>query len=183
MLEQIQEEAKEITRQLLEKANLKAGDIMVVGCSTSEIAAHDIGSHSSQEIGQAVFKGIQTELKKAGVYLAAQCCEHLNRVIIIEEEAAVKYGLEMVNAVPQPKAGGSFGTAAYQGFVHPTAVENVQAHAGIDIGDTLIGMHLRKVAVPVRLEKQSLGQAHVVCARTRRKFVGGERTHYDPQLL
>lgn len=183
MLERYKEEAREITKQLLLKAGLKAGDIMVVGCSSSEIAAHEIGSHSSEEIGAAVFEGIHEELDKAGVYLAAQCCEHLNRTIIIEEEAALKYHLEMVNVIPKPKAGGSFGTAVYHGLKTPVAVEEVQAHAGIDIGDTLIGMHLRKVAVPVRIAKDKLGAAHVVCARTRLKFVGGERAHYNEELM
>jgi uncharacterized protein (TIGR01440 family) len=114
--------------------------------------------------------------------LAAQCCEHLNRAIILEEAAAEKYRLPIVNAVPQPKAGGSFATAAYRAFEHPVAVESVQAHAGMDIGDTLIGMHLRPVAVPVRLDVKKIGEANLVCARTRPKYIGGERAHYDPEL-
>ncbi len=177
------EEAKAVVRELLEAANLEQGDLMVVGCSTSEITRHKIGSCSSEEIGKEVFEGIHEELKANGIYLAAQCCEHLNRSIIMEKEAAKAYGLECVNVVPQPKAGGSFATAAYQGFEHPVAVEEVKAHAGIDIGDTLIGMHLRKVAVPVRISTQKIGEAHVVCARTRLKFVGGERAHYDQTLM
>ena len=183
MLDKIREEAAETARELLDKANLKKGDLVVVGCSTSEITAHKIGSYSNAEIGTAVFEGIYGELKKRGIYLAAQCCEHLNRALIVEEEAAQAYGLERVNVVPHPKAGGSFGTAAYHGFAHPTAVEEVKAQAGIDIGDTLIGMHLKKVAVPVRIERKTIGEAHVVCARTRLKFVGGERAHYDENLL
>lgn len=183
MLEQIKKEAAQVTKQLLEAAKLKAGDIMVVGCSTSEIAKHNIGSHSSKEIGQAVFDGLYEVLKAEDIYLAAQCCEHLNRAVILEEAAAVKYGLEMVNVVPQPKAGGSFGTAVYHGLEYAVAVEEVKAHAGIDIGDTLIGMHLRKVAVPVRINQKTIGAAHVVCARTRLKFVGGERANYNDELL
>lgn len=183
MLNQVKAEAKEITVQLLEKTKLRAGEIMVIGCSTSEIAAHDIGSHSSAEIGRAVFEGIYEELQKREIYLAAQCCEHLNRAIIIEEKAAEKYGLEMVNVVPQPKAGGSFATAAYTGLDNAVAVEEVCAHAGIDIGDTLIGMHLKRVAVPVRIDKMELGAARVVCARTRPKFIGGERAGYNEKFL
>ena len=115
-----------------------------------------------------------------GIYLAAQCCEHLNRAIIIEQEA-VPFA-EIVNVVPQPKAGGSFGTTAYKTFAHPVAVEEIKADAGIDIGDTLIGMHLKKVAVPVRLEHHEIGSAHIVAARVRPKYIGGERAHYDTTL-
>ncbi len=183
MYEEYREQAARAARELLETANLKKGDILVVGCSTSEITAHRIGSFSNEEIGEAVFSGIYEETQKAGVYLAAQCCEHLNRSLILEEEAAQKYGLELVNVVPQPKAGGSFATAAYRGFMHPAAVEEIRAHAGMDIGDTLIGMHLRRVAVPVRISQKAIGDARVVCARTRLKFVGGERAHYDKELM
>lgn len=183
MYEEYREQAAGAARELLEAANLRKGDILVVGCSTSEITAHRIGSFSNEEIGEAVFHGIYEETRKAGVYLAAQCCEHLNRSLILEEEAAEKYGLELVNVVPQPKAGGSFATAAYRGFEHPVAVEEIRAHAGMDIGDTLIGMHLRRVAVPVRISRSSIGDARVVCARTRLKFVGGERAHYDKALM
>ena len=183
MLNEIKEQARAAARQLLAAANLKKGDLVVVGCSSSEIGAQKIGTCSSAEIGQAVFQGIQEELKKEGLYLAAQCCEHLNRALIVEEEAAERYRLERVNVIPQLKAGGSFATAAYAGFEHPVAVEELRAHAGMDIGDTLIGMHLRKVAVPVRIEQKSIGSARVVCARTRLKFVGGERAHYDKSLL
>lgn len=181
--EEIREQAAGAARELLETAKLKKGEILVVGCSSSEITAHRIGSCSSEEIGKAVFEGIHEVVQEQGIYLAAQCCEHLNRSLIIEQEAARTYGLECVNVVPQPKAGGSFATAAYRGMEHPAAVEEVRAHAGIDIGDTLIGMHLRKVAVPVRIAQKSIGEAHVVCARTRLKCVGGERAHYDSELM
>ena len=183
MLKEYKKEAYDTVQELLSAANLEEGDILVAGCSTSEISAYKIGSHSSVEIGKAVFEGIYEAVKEQGVYLAAQCCEHLNRSLILEKEAAVAYGLECVNVVPQPKAGGAFATAAYQGFAHPVAVEGIQAHAGVDIGDTLIGMHLRRVAVPVRISRKTIGEAHVVCARTRLKFVGGERACYDAKLL
>ena len=165
-LEELRQEVRIAAEELLSAANMKPGQILVVGCSSSEIASHKIGSYSS------------AVTKSQGLYLAAQCCEHLNRALIVEEEAAEKYGLEMVNVVPQLKAGGSFATAAYAGFEHPTAVERIQAHAGIDIGDTFIGMHLRPVAVPVRTSIRAIGGAHVTCARTRLKYIGGERAHY-----
>ena len=181
MLEQIRQEARQAAQQICQAAKLQKGQILVVGCSSSEIAAHTIGCYSSKEVGEAVFNALYKVTRKHGLYLAAQCCEHLNRAIIIEEEAALKYGLEMVNVKPQLKAGGSFSTAAWNGFASPCAVERIQAHAGIDIGDTLIGMHLRPVAVPVRTEVRSIGSAHVVCARTRLKYIGGERAAYQAQ--
>ena len=167
MLEFIKTQTRQAAEQFLEKAGLKRGQILVVGCSSSEVGSFQIGSHSSQEIGQAVFQTLQEVLAPNGIYLAAQCCEHLNRAIIIEEAAAEKYGYEPVNVVPQLKAGGSFATAAYQGFERPVAVEHIKAHGGMDIGDTLIGMHLKDVAVPVRIETNEIGGARVVCARTR----------------
>lgn len=178
-LDVIASEATEIAEELIETASMKEGQILVIGCSSSEIAAHAIGCYSSKEVGQTVFNALYKVARKHGIYLAAQCCEHLNRALIIEEEAAVRYGLEMVNVKPQLKAGGSFSTAAWNGFTSPCAVEKIQAHAGIDIGDTLIGMHLRSVAVPVRTKKNSIGSAHVVCARTRLKYIGGERAVYQ----
>ena len=178
-LKTIKEQAQKVVEELLEAAKMREGQILVVGCSSSEIAAHAIGCYSSSEVGQAVFTALSHVTKKHGLYLAAQCCEHLNRALIIEEECAEKYGLEMVNVKPQLKAGGSFSTAAWSGFEHPCAVEFIKAHAGIDIGDTLIGMHLRHVAVPVRTTIKSIGSAHVVCARTRLKYIGGERAAYQ----
>ena len=90
---------------------------------------------------------------------------------------------DIVNVVPQPKAGGSFATAAYAAFSDPVAVEHIRADAGMDIGDTLIGMHLKEVAVPVRLSVKTVGEAPLVCARTRPKFIGGCRAVYDEHLL
>ena len=178
MLEEIREQTKAIVREVLECAGMKPGQILVVGCSSSEVTAHKIGSFSNGEIGETIWRAVYEEVEPLSVYLAAQCCEHLNRAIILEEKAAIAYGLPMVNVVPQLKAGGSFATAAYGGLMVPVAVEQIQAHAGIDIGDTLIGMHLRPVAVPVRTKVNQIGQAHVVCARTRLKMIGGERAKY-----
>lgn len=183
MFEEIAQQAKTAVTELLEVAKLKEGDIFVVGCSSSEVGGHKIGSFSSVDIANAIFGAVYPVLKEKKIFLAAQCCEHLNRAIILERAAAEKYGLPVVNAVPQPKAGGSFATAAYHAFEHPAAVEHVQAQAGMDIGDTLIGMHLQPVAVPVRISLKKVGEANLVCARTRPKFIGGERAHYDPEML
>lgn len=175
----VEQESYEAAKELIEAAQMKQGQILVVGCSTSEVAGERIGSYSSPELGKALFLGIYRAANEAGVYVAAQCCEHLNRALILEQQAAERYGYEEVNVVPQPKAGGSFATAAYQAFEVPTAVEHIRAHAGMDIGDTLIGMHLKDVAVPVRISTGIIGSAHLVCARTRRKFIGGSRAFYD----
>ncbi len=183
MLEEITAQARQAVSELLEIARLEPGDIFVVGCSSSEVGGGKIGSNSSPEIAQAVFQGVYPLLKERGIYLAAQCCEHLNRAVILEKEAARQYGLPLVNVVPQPKAGGSFATAAWAALDCPAAVEHIQAAAGIDIGGTLIGMHLRPVAVPVRLSLQQIGQANILCARTRPKFIGGVRAHYNEDLL
>ncbi|QNK39677.1 TIGR01440 family protein [Caproicibacter fermentans] len=182
MLNEIEKQARAAVTEFLDQVTVKPGRILVIGCSSSEICGKRIGSGSSEETANAVFGAIYPVLKEKGIFLAAQCCEHLNRAIILEEAAAEQYGLPIVNAVPQPKAGGSFATAAYRAFEHPVAVERVQAHAGMDIGDTLIGMHLRPVAVPVRLSVKKIGEANLVCARTRPKYIGGERAHYDPEL-
>lgn len=179
-LEEIKKEAEEAALELLEKARLKKGNIAVIGCSTSEILGDDLGGHSTPEIAQAVFDGINSVFKPLGIYIAAQCCEHLNRAIIIEREA-VPF-LQIVNAVPQPKAGSSFAAAAYKSFKDPVAVEEIKADGGLDIGGTLIGMHLKAVAVPVRLKQRNIGKAIVLAARVRPKFIGGERAVYDEEL-
>ena len=178
MLDDIRKQAADAAAELLEAAHLKEHDLVVIGCSSSEIAEYRIGSHSSEEIGEAVYTAIYQIMSSHGIDVAAQCCEHLNRALIVEEECAEKYGLEQVNVVPQLKAGGSFATAAFSAFENPAAVERIQAHGGIDIGDTFIGMHLRPVAVPVRTSLREIGSAHVTCARTRLKCIGGERAAY-----
>lgn len=181
--DKIRDEAYCAAQELIEAARLKPEQILVVGCSTSEVGGEKIGTFSSPELAEYVFGGIYRAAKEAGIYVAAQCCEHLNRALILEEAAADKYGYEPVNVVPQPKAGGSFAAAAWKHFEAPCAVEHICAHAGMDIGDTLIGMHLKEVAVPVRLSVRQIGEAHLVCARTRRKFVGGVRAVYDENDL
>ena len=151
----------------------------MVGCSSSEIIGEHIGKCSSLESAEAVFSGIYPVLKEKGIYLAAQCCEHLNRALIVEKECALSRGLEIVNVVPQPNAGGSFATTVYKNFENPVAVEFIKADAGLDIGQTLIGMHLKHVAVPVRLSEKMLGDAVITAARTRHKYIGGPRAAYE----
>lgn len=177
----ISSQAKAAIEDLCEKAHLKAGDILVVGCSTSEVLGSKLGTNSSPDTAKILFESIYEVLNEKKIYLAAQCCEHLNRAIIVEREA-VPYG-EAVNVIPQPKAGGSFATQAYTHFSNPVALEEIKADAGIDIGATLIGMHLKKVAVPVRLDVKFIGEAPVTAARTRPKFIGGERAVYDQNLM
>ena len=173
---QIETEARQAVTELLAQAKLKKGDVFVVGCSSSEIVGGHIGKDSSLEAAQAVYAGVAPVLAENGIWLAAQCCEHLNRAIIIEREAAEKYGWEEVCVVPRPHAGGSWATTCWKQFKDPIAVEEIRAHAGIDIGGTLIGMHLRRVAVPVRLSLSKIGEANILCARTRPKLIGGEES-------
>ena len=180
LLAQVKEEAANAARQLAEAAHLHRGQLVVVGCSTSEVVGHQVGSWSTPEVANAIFEGLNSVFAPMGVYIAAQCCEHLNRALIVEHEA-VPNG-EIVTVMPQPKAGSSFATAAYQAFRHPVALEEIRADAGLDIGGTLIGMHLKKVAVPVRLQQNHIGQAIVLAARVRPKFIGGERAIYDESL-
>ena len=177
----VKAEAAQAARELIEKAKLRPGQIVVVGCSTSEICGSRIGSDSRPEVAREVFEAIHSELRAAGIWLAAQCCEHLNRAIIVEREAVPM--AEAVNVVPQPKAGGSFATMAYAAFREPIAVEHIRADAGLDIGGTLIGMHLKEVAMPLRLSLNRIGEALLLAARTRPKFIGGVRAVYDQDLL
>ena len=174
-------QARLTIEEIIEKAGLGKGSILVIGCSTSEIAGSRIGTNSAPEIAASVFAAFYECAKENGIYLAVQCCEHLNRAVVIEREAARNF--EVVNVIPQPKAGGSMATQAYATFEAPVVVEEIKADAGIDIGFTLIGMHLKKVAVPVRLENNRIGEALVIAARTRPKFIGGARAVYDETML
>lgn len=182
MYEEIRSQAEAAAAELVETARLSRGSLFVVGCSSSEMIGDTIGKNSNIDAAKAAFEGIYGVLSKKGIYLCAQCCEHLNRAIIMEREAAEKYGYDIVNVMPQPKAGGSFATTAWNNFNEPVAVENVKADAGMDIGATLIGMHLKPVAVPVRLKVKSIGRAVLICARTRPKFIGGNRAVYVEEL-
>ena len=180
LLDEVRQQAAAAAKELAEAAHLRRGQIVVVGCSTSEVVGKKVGSWSTPEVADAIFEGLHSVFAPMGVYIAAQCCEHLNRALIVEHEAVP--GAEIVNVVPQPKAGGSFASAAYRSFRHPVALEEIRADAGLDIGGTLIGMHLKKVAVPVRLEQNHIGSAILLAARVRPRFIGGERAVYDEAL-
>ena len=175
----MKQQAETAVRELIEAAGLTKGQILVIGCSSSEIVGETIGHGSSLETAQELFAAIYPILKEKGIYLAAQCCEHLNRALIIERACAEQYGIDEVAVVPQPKAGGSFATTAWASFASPVAVEHIRAHAGLDIGGTLIGMHLKEVAVPVRLSVGVIGHAPILAARTRPKYIGGIRARYE----
>ena len=179
MYQEITKQANTVVTELLEQAKLKPGSLLVIGCSSSEMVGQRIGKGSSMEAAQAAFKGIYPVLQEQGIRLAVQCCEHLNRSLIMERADAEARGYEIVNVMPQPHAGGSFAVTAWNTFKDPVAVETIVADAGIDIGSTLIGMHLRRVAVPVRTSIKYIGEAVVVCARTRAKYVGGPRAIYQ----
>ncbi|MEE0945653.1 MAG: TIGR01440 family protein [Acutalibacteraceae bacterium] len=181
MYTHFKEQSYSAAKEIIEKGKLNKGDILVVGCSTSETLGQKIGTDSSPEAAQYIFDGIYEAAKESGVFVAAQCCEHLNRALIVEREAVGN--CDIVNAVPKAKAGGSFATAAYSAFKEPVAVEEIKAQAGLDIGFTMIGMHIKKVAVPVRLENNKIGNATVLAARSRPKFIGGIRANYDDNLL
>lgn len=175
---EIAAQARTAICELILESNIKSGQILVIGCSSSEVLGSKIGKGSSFEAAKAIFEAVYPILKEKGIRLAAQCCEHLNRALVVEEDTAEAYGLEIVAAIPQPKAGGSFATITYESMQSPVLVEEIKAHAGLDIGGTLIGMHLRTVAVPVRLSISKIGEANILCARTRPKYIGGERAKY-----
>ena len=179
MYEEITSQARTVVTELLDQANLKPGALFVVGCSSSEMVGMRIGKGSSMDAAQAAFQGIYPVLQEYGIHLAVQCCEHLNRALIMERAVAERKGYEIVNVMPQPHAGGSFAVTAWNAFEDPVAVETIQADAGMDIGGTLIGMHLRRVAVPVRTSLNHIGEAIVLCARTRPKYIGGPRAVYQ----
>ena len=178
MYSKIVEESRKMIEEFLSVVLMREGEILVVGCSSSEIVGEAIGKGSNFNTAMAVFEGIAPILAENKIFLAAQCCEHLNRALVVERECAEKYGLEIVCVVPKVKAGGSFATIAYESFGNPVVVETIKAHAGVDVGSTLIGMHLCAVSVPVRLSVKTLGQASLTFARTRPKYIGGPRAEY-----
>ena len=179
LLSKIREDTLAVISELLNKLDLEKGSIFVVGCSSSEMTGGLIGHYSSLEAAEAAFEIISKEVSCRGLYLAAQCCEHLNRAIVIEKELAERERLDIVRVIPQPKAGGSFATLTYRSMEHPVVVEHIRADAGLDIGGTLIGMQLKEVAVPVRLSQMTIGNAHINCAYTRPKYIGGARAVYE----
>ncbi len=180
MIEGITAQAKQAVSELIQAAGMQPGQILVIGCSSSEMVGECIGKGSSMEAALAAYEGIAPVLKESGIILVAQCCEHLNRALVVEREVALARGYEVVNAVPQPHAGGSFAVTVFRNMTDPVLVESIAADAGLDIGGTLIGMHLRRVAVPVRLSMKKIGEADILCARTRPKYIGGSRaTHLE----
>ncbi len=174
-MENITKQARQAVTELLNQAKLKPGMVLVIGCSSSEVVGKRIGKGSSLEAAQAIWAGVNPVLEQQSIRLAAQCCEHLNRALIVERETAHSLGLEIVNAVPRPDAGGAFPVTAYENMKDPVAVEQIAADAGLDIGGTLVGMHLKRVAVPVRLSLSAIGEAPILCARTRPRYIGGPR--------
>ncbi len=181
--EEIRKTAKAAAEELCKAAKLGEGALVVIGCSSSEITGERIGSSSSPEAAEAVLGGILDVFFLRGINIAAQCCEHLNRALIMEKRAAEAKGYERVNVIPMPKAGGAFATAAWRQFNEPVAVSHIEADAGLDIGGTLIGMHLKRVAVPLRLSIKAIGFAPLTAARVRSPFAGGERAVYDDSLM
>ena len=178
VLAQIKEQVTAAAEELIQLAQPKAGQIFVVGCSTSEVLGKHIGKAGSPEAAQVMMEALLAVTARHKLYLAQQCCEHLNRALVVEEEVLEKYNLTQVTVHPVPHAGGSMGSAAYETFKHPVVVEQIQAHLGLDIGQTLIGMHLKRVAVPVRLSVKKIGSAVLTAARTRPPLIGGERAKY-----
>lgn len=180
LTEDIYTQTRQAIDELLhaERAGLNPVDLLVVGGSSSEIAGGVIGHNSTYELGEAVARAALDAAREGGFDAAFQCCEHLNRALVMERATAMKRGYEAVCVVPQPKAGGSLATAAWRAMNDPVAVLSISADAGLDVGLTLIGMHLRRVAVPVRLSTARIGQATVAAARTRPMLVGGERAKY-----
>lgn len=183
MYEKIKTQTINTFKELVEKARLKSGDLVVLGCSTSVVTGSIIGTDSNLECAEEMYSAFYPYLKERGIFLAAQCCEHLERALVIEREYAEKHNLEIVNVIPVPKAGGSNATTAFEFFDDPVVVDGVKADAGIDIGGTLIGMHVRRVAVPLKMVNNKIGEASVICARSRPRFVGGERAVYDKSLM
>lgn len=176
--QQLTLQARQAAEELLAAAHLEAGDLFVVGCSSSEIMGGHIGHDSSMEAAAAVLAGVLPPLQAQGVFLAAQCCEHLNRAIVLERAAAKAGGYAIVSAIPQPHAGGSWATSCWRAFRDPVLVEEVRAAAGMDIGGTLIGMHMRPVVVPIHAPLRHIGGATLVLAKSRPRYVGGPRAHY-----
>ena len=182
MYQKIKEDLEIALNELYEVSKVENGDILVVGCSSSEVIGKKIGTGGSEETAKVIFETLKEFCDKHNLYLAAQCCEHLNRCLVVEKECAKKYNLTRVNAIPHVHAGGAFATCTYKGMKEPYLVEEICANIGIDIGNTLIGMHIKKVCVPVRTSVKMIGEAPVTFARNRCKYVGGERAIYNSEL-
>ncbi len=178
LLQQVKQDMEHMVSEWLTTDYIAKDTLFVIGCSTSEVSGEHIGTAGSEEIAAIIFDALQRLANERRVHLAFQCCEHLNRAIVMEASIQEKLGLDPVSVIPHPKAGGSMASYAYKQLDKAVVVEEVVAHAGIDIGDTMIGMHLKKVAVPLRFMQKEIGNAHVTGARTRPKLIGGERATY-----
>ena len=184
--EEITRQSRQAVTEILEQARLREDSIFVIGCSSSEILGDQIGTATNLDSAYAVYDGIIPLLREKNILAAAQCCEHLNRALVVERETMELYGFEQVNAIPQPNhAGGAFATVCYEKFNDPVLVEDIRglADAGIDIGGTMIGMHMHSVVVPMRTSVRKIGEASIICARHRPKYVGGKRAIYDDSLI
>ncbi|QOS98214.1 TIGR01440 family protein [Brevibacterium sp. JNUCC-42] len=178
-LARLQQEIRDCVLELVKVANLHADQLLVIGCSTSEVIGQHIGKAGSEEVAIAIWKGIAEAQHEVSFQIAFQCCEHLNRALVVERSTIQQYRLEEVSVIPVPRAGGSMAAYAYQQMKSPAVVEHIKAHAGLDIGDTFIGMHLKHVVVPVRLSRKQIGAAHLTAAYTRPKMIGGARAVYE----
>lgn len=168
-----------ILRSFFNQVELKSGNLIVVGCSTSEVIGQRIGTAGSSEVAEMIFRILTKYQAQIGFQLAFQCCEHLNRALVVERQTATAHNFEEVSVIPIHSAGGAMATYAFEHLNDPVMVETVQAEAGIDIGETMIGMHLKRVAVPVRTEQRTVGSARVTLAKTRPKLIGGPRAVYE----
>ncbi|RST60982.1 TIGR01440 family protein [Siminovitchia terrae] len=182
-IEQWQEEVRTLLDECRENLPIGEGKVLVIGCSTSEIAGQQIGTSGVMEPANMLYEELKKFADDKKVHLAFQCCEHLNRALVVERQTALENGWEEVTVIPVRKAGGSMATCAYSQMKDPVVVEFIKADAGIDIGDTFIGMHLKHVAVPIRVNQKSIGGAHVTIATTRPKLIGGARAVYESQKL
>lgn len=182
-LDQIASEAKRLAGEVIERSGLKAGQIFVLGLSSSEVMGGWIGKNSSQEVGEVIVSTLLDVLNERGIYLAVQGCEHLNRALAVERELAEKKDLDIVSVLPTLHAGGSGQLAAFKYMNDPVEVEFISAHAGMDIGDTAIGMHVKHVQVPLRLSSRQIGQAHVSALASRSKLIGGARAAYPEDAI
>jgi uncharacterized protein (TIGR01440 family) len=178
----IADHVETVLRELVERGSIEAGHIIVVGTSTSEVIGQRIGTAGAKEVAEQIYEGVERVRKELEFYVAYQCCEHLNRALVVDRRILSQYSLEEVAAIPAPNAGGAMASHAYRAMQQPCLVETIQAHAGIDIGDTLIGMHLRRVAVPARPSIRRIGEANVNMAFTRPRYIGGTRAIYTLEV-
>lgn len=179
ILTQVTNDMNAIVEEWTDNGHIQAGDLFVIGCSTSEVAGSHIGTAGSDQIAARIFTSLRTLEERTGIHLVFQCCEHLNRALIVDRKTMNDHPLTEVGVIPHREAGGAMATHAYHQFDHPVVVEDIQAQAGIDIGETMIGMHLQPVVVPLRMKQSSIGSARITGAFTRPKLIGGKRARYE----